>query len=404
MFAMKRRLLVYESEDSGHRLQHPAFIANASRRVSTGFDELHLLVPKSFKERLLEYFPDFIESRSSVKISYIGDQCLQKFVSIKGIVARANAELEYIDAYVRENQITDIHLDCLNRFFCSWSKMRKLGVQYSGIYYSPYLRETAGSGIVNDLKFRLRRLRKVLILRLFLRWVPIRCVFVLNDQSVVTQLNKAFEVGLFRYIVDPVWENVRSDAATSGQLVGNAVRFLIFGTISKEKGVGQFVGALRLLSDELAGRMILRIAGRVRPEYQIEYEMQLQALVAAKPEIRVELENRFLSVDEVRDCFRSCDIVVNTNIRTQAASGVMGQAAAWGKPAITSSSGLYGELARVYQLGPVVDPYNSAEVCDACELILSGDFSDFDHRRAIKYCEERHWLCFAQTIFSDHEH
>lgn len=240
-------------------------------------------------------------------------------------------------------------------------------------------------------------LRKKLQLKFALAKRNLNRIYILNDQWSVDYLNDIYKTTSFNYIVDPIWFpdiNEQSDFVQNS----SKFQFLIFGTISKEKGIKQFLDGVALLSKECQVRMKIHIAGRVRPNYLPELEILLRDLKSLAPFVEVDLENRFLSAQDMANCFNRCDVVVNANTRTQSASGVMGHAAVWGKPAISSSTGLYGVLAKQYKLGPVVNPYNAAEVADACRSIVSQEVTDFSQILAKKYAAERDWRVFGETV------
>lgn len=399
---MTTKLLIFESIDSGHRLQHPSFIL--AQFSANEFDELHLLVHSAFKSRHEEYFSQNPERIEGVIIRYMTIEEYDYFGPEKSQFLRPWRELRYVRAYIKINGISHLHLDNLNRFFYSLWALKGLKVTISCIYYAPYTRLVKPvQGLVRRSKFMLAVLRKKLQLKFALAKQNLNRIYILNDQWSVDYLNDYYKTTSFNYIVDPIWF---PDVKAQSDPVQNSSKFhfLIFGTISKEKGIKQFLNGVALLSKECQVRMKIHIAGRVRPNYLSELEMLLRDLKSLAPFVEVVLENRFLSAQDMANCFNRCDIVVNMNIRTQSASGVMGHAAAWGKPAISSSTGLYGVLAKQYKLGPVVNPYNAAEVADACRSVVAQKVADFIPRRARKYVAERDWSVFGETVIRGARH
>tara|TARA_B110001469_G_C9648137_1_gene328984 strand:- start:5809 stop:7032 length:1224 start_codon:yes stop_codon:yes gene_type:complete len=398
---MKKRLLIYESIDSGHRLQHPVFLVSSYLRDDSGIDELHVLVPEAFRVRYQQYFNQNIDKLKGVHLVYITEKNYLSFGLRAGGLVRAWRELMYVREYVVKHEITYVHLDNLNRFFYAFLAFRKVNVDFGGIYYAPFpRREKVGKGLVRWLKFKLSHWRKVVQLYFVLRFSKLKNVYILNDTWSVDYLNSLYSTNRFRYLVDPVWIDAVSSESQGG-VKKERFHFLIFGTISVEKGIGPFFDGLSQLAEKYQRRIKLHIAGRVREDYRECLNQLMHALSKNAPMIDCVVDDRFLSVEDMIDYFSNCDVVVNTNIRTQSASGIMGHAAAWGKPAISSSTGLYGVLAKEYHLGPVVDPFKPEQIRQACCMIIDGVNIDFDSRRAEDYCNERQWYCFGGTILND---
>ena len=404
------KLIYIETIDSGHRLQHPAFVLRLLQKDQGLLDELHFILPLSFKKRYWEYFEVEHNSNRNVWFTFLDIKEINSLGPVDSIFLRPLRELLMVRKYARINKLDCVYLDSLNRFFIVHFFLAFSRLKVNGIYYAPHTRIRSGArGPVNKLWCSVCLLRKKLQVFFLLRNPAAKRIFILNDQCSVDELNGQYRTNKFKYLVDPIWvSNAIDDAKneSAGQVknfcdgIGKRRNFLIFGAITRNKGIPEFLSGLSLLPLASQQKVRLSIIGKISENYREQLNHTIEKFTLNSPAIEINLNDKFVSAEAMESYFQGCDVVVNANIRTQSASGIMGHAAVRGKPSISPDSGLYGELARAYQLGPIVDPHNPREIAEACESILNGEIKNFNPAQAKKYASERHWREFADTVIS----
>ena len=407
---MRKNLVFIETIDSGHRLQHPAFVLRRLQEDPGLLDELHFILPLSFKERFRKYFEAEHDSNQNVRFTFIDRKKTDSLGRADSNFLRPLRELRMARKYAKAHQLDYVYLDSLNRFFMAHVFLVFTRLKVSGIYYAPHTRiQSRGRGWFARIGSSVRLLRKKLQVFFLVRNPAVERIFILNDQYSVDELNAKYRTNKFRYLVDPIWVSNSIDYVNKesteqvrycGDKVGESKNFLIFGAITRNKGIPEFLSGLSLLPLASQQKVRLSIIGKISENYREQLNHTIEGFTLNSPAIEIDLNDEFVSAEAMDSYFRGCDVVVNANIRSQSASGIMGHAAVRGKPSISSDSGLYGELAQAYQLGPIVDPHNPREIAVACESILNGEIKNFNLAQARKYASERHWREFADTVIS----
>ena len=403
---MKKILLIYEARATGHHLQHPAFLAQEYLQSDYSF-ALHLLVPKIFQERYQSYFNVDIEKQTNVTVEYLNDLWIQKMLGEKNPIRRANIEMQRVSETLKKENITHLYLDFFNRYFFSLKQLSPLNVKISGIYYAPYPRIKRTQGVRTSIKYVLNRVRKWMQLYLVTQNRNLQRLFVLNDPWSANYLNKQLPRLLFKPLPDPIWQLREStqlsefDIRKHYKIPDEKKIFLIFGAISAVKGCLEVLAGLKKLNTIEHSSITLLIAGKLERKFCSTLKKALEETQFLCPDLQICCDNRFFDATEMCACFHQCDAVLNINTLTQSSSGIMGHSAVWGKPAITSSTGLYGDLAREYRLGPLANPLLPHEVAEGFRKIIFDYKNSFNMEDLKRYCNERKWDYFARTILEE---
>jgi glycosyltransferase involved in cell wall biosynthesis len=100
--------------------------------------------------------------------------------------------------------------------------------------------------------------------------------------------------------------------------------------------------------------------------------MSIETLVASAPP-SVRWVKRFVSDPELASCFRRADVIVlpYRQIKRLDFSGVLATALAFGKPAVVSDVGGFGELAAIGSVR-LVAPGDPDELAAALEALMAG--------------------------------
>jgi len=131
--------------------------------------------------------------------------------------------------------------------------------------------------------------------------------------------------------------------------------FLVFGALAERKGVFQLLEAARRLSPQAASRIGLRFVGKLDPADSVDFISQLETLKRTHPALALELDNRFVSDDELTCEISACDVVLAPYQNHIGSSGVVLWAAAAGKRLVCQNTGAMGHQVAEHKLGLGID-------------------------------------------------
>ncbi len=163
---------------------------------------------------------------------------------------------------------------------------------------------------------------------------------------------------------------------------------LFFGRIMDYKGLGVLLDAFCALNPAYHARLRIVGAGDLRP-----YAARLQGLA------RVEVENRWVSEEEIGSLLASADILV-LPYTSASQSGVIPAAASQGLPVVASRVGGISEQIEHERSGLLVEPASPGELSRALERLLA----DPELRRRLgrglaqEYAERRSWEQIAAQV------
>lgn len=219
------------------------------------------------------------------------------------------------------------------------SLFQKNKIAISGIYFNPFLRgKSSYKDIIRNLSFQ--------ILNNYIKNIKI---FVLNDEETVSKLNNRFNTDAFDFIEDPVptfFYQEKSD----NKKENTCVRFLMIGSLSKRKGVLEYLKAIR--KSNRSNQHIL--AGKIDNNIKAEVIQELKFMQSEGYDIK--LIDSFLSIKEFTDLIDICDVLIMPYLTKGASSGILGHASYRQKPVIGPHSGLLAEIIKNYKMGVCIDP------------------------------------------------
>lgn len=247
---------------------------------------------------------------------------------------------------------------------------------------------------------RMKREFKFLKTRLLIRRNAWRTLYFLNGEHTAGILRKRFKGARteFAGVPDPVVEWPGGDRVAVGVDSGRSTA-LYFGAVSRRKGFGVLVDALRMLPDSVQERLELVICGK--PEDPVYFQEELNRLRENVSRLKLTVEASFLEESRVKAYFEACDWVLMPYMRPEYSSGVLGLAARSGKPVLGPDKGLLGGLIQEYGLGRVckIDPESLKTEIE--RAVMSG--IPFNQERAAAYVAERTPEAFARTLLGRSE-
>jgi glycosyltransferase involved in cell wall biosynthesis len=147
------------------------------------------------------------------------------------------------------------------------------------------------------------------------------------------------------------------------------------GATDPRKGIFELLGAFeRLLTThpEFRSEVVLLIAGTVTPETATEVYGSIARIRSLAGLESVCVINRLLTDEEFASFTVASDIVATPYTDFVGTSGVMMNAAAAGRPVLTTETGVVGELTRRYQLGYCCDTKNPEALTSALAASIAG--------------------------------
>jgi glycosyltransferase involved in cell wall biosynthesis len=221
-------------------------------------------------------------------------------------------------------------------------------------------------------------------------------LFVLNDEKSAKQFN-TWVKGLknFLYIPDPLYVNTPTN---SGQYMETSAdqTLLICGSIDFRKNVKNILKSIDFLKPEIKNVIKIRIVGKVKDYYMEEFNHEVAEFRHKHRDVKVDIENRLVSDEYLHDSIASATIVMIPYIAFYASSGILGKAANYGIPVISSSKGVLGELVKQYHLGEVTDEKSPEAIAEAIYKCFRSQ--EMTHTGFEKYLKDKSPLYFADRL------
>lgn len=192
---------------------------------------------------------------------------------------------------------------------------------------------------------------------LLLRRAPVKNLFLLNGEQSCNWLEERFgSRARFISIPDPA-PDVKSDPEfvmrdAYGIDVTRKI-FLFFGAISPRKGADILINALHRLAPDAAAKSTFVFCGEPEAHYRHAFGQACAGLRAARPDIQLNIEGRFVSDHRMMALFDQADAVLMPYTRPEYSSGILALAAKARVPVIGPDTGLLGRLIRQNRLGAV---------------------------------------------------
>jgi hypothetical protein len=332
------KFLVFDFETSGHHMEyiHHLYLAAGKRY----FDSFIFAVSPLFREKSCEYdWPKF----SNVEIHYLDFKQLKKISGnaikysyyyaqlLKETAKRFNINRVFLIALVFSLPLTPF---LLNRKY-----------NLSGIVYNIYLYKWKSASFSFKIKNSIQYL--------FYSYFPIyQKVYILNDKSASFILNKIYKTDKFIYLPDPVSllnKSNMKDMRTELGIDKNKVVLLHCGSLSISKGTLDILEGISAMNSQEMSRFTFIFAGEMDNTIKEPFYQYYNNL---KDQIQIIVIDKFCSFDLFGSLFITSDILLCPyKKRTSQSSGIIGYAAQFRIPVISTKEGLLGKLIKRYDLG-----------------------------------------------------
>jgi hypothetical protein len=171
---------------------------------------------------------------------------------------------------------------------------------------------------------------------------------------------------------------------------------LVFGALTRRKGIFETLEAWRYLAPADRARLALRFVGRLGTEERAPFRERLAAEQARMPEAVIELEDRFVSDEELAEEIMGADVILAPYQNHVGSSGVMHWAVAAGKPLVAQKTGLIGYQVDRYRLGTTTD-CSDPEKVSAAIMTASGQID----AASSAFAKEHTPANFVRTILDE---
>lgn len=397
------RVLLFDPKVGGH---HGSYLGILLERMPEDFDLQLVVSPPFFSQHA-----DLVErarARSTAVVALTQKECraldqAQALRAPLSTAARPLLEWALLTRYAKRlgsKHAVSMYFDPMLQL--SLSMRLPFPCTISGIYFRPTFhyadfpdQPRASSRELN------RAARQRYLLGLALRHPALGVLFSL-DRLAVPALQRLAPTARVVGLPDPV----EVEPSTLQELQEFRARLrippdrkvaLIFGMLTRRKGVAETLDAIRRLPQEQARRLTLLVVGRVAPDLESEIRPRLEAMHSVDPD-SVVLADGFIPDRDVQRCFEVSDLVIAAYQEHVGSSGIQVRAAIAGKPLLGPRYGLMGELSRRHHLGPTVDSRSVSELSVEIERFLSGGSMKVDPIKQRAFGEESAGENFARVF------
>ncbi|NEO98668.1 MAG: glycosyltransferase [Symploca sp. SIO2E9] len=328
---------------------------------------------------------------------------LKSLDSFSNRILRSFQEWRLICKYAISLGTTQCLIMCFDPILLRVALGVKPPCPFSGIYFRPIFHYSDFTNYIPSWRERIWHWRDKLCLSRILDNSQLQTLFCL-DPFAVKRLNKSF-AGKVIHLPDPVQipnksqlqpENLRESLGIDS----HRQIFLLFGSLTRRKGIFQLLEALLLLPSNLCQQLCLVLSGVPYPQAEQELiESKITAVCQSQP-VQIISSYQFIPEQDVQTYFSLADVILAPYQRHVGMSGILLLAAASQKPVLSSDYGLMGELVQSYKLGLAVDSTVPAEIAKGLrEFLLKSQSKLWDSSSLKSFVEQSSVERFARTIF-----
>jgi len=339
---------------------------------------------------------------NSVKIIHPRQRDLNSLQKASSPLRRSELEFSLLHKILRAYNVRRCYLLHFNRFQFSVGlpRFKKFPAKLRGILFNPL----GDNG--SYIPFSITKFRKCLQLLWCLQNRQLEHLYILNNSTLAEKLNKRiFCSRFFISLPDPILTSVHSRFQTSNRCSilppSDKCRYLLFGSISRRKGIFLLFEALKYLPANIVENIEIILAGKV---VQSDANSVLESLFLLRktvPNLHIEYLNHFLSYQDLSGLFSNVDCVLVPYLGNESSSGVLGHAAFHNKPVIGPARGLIGHLITSYQLGIALNRFDPRDLATAIAGFYKSNPSYWDTSGMELYVKEHSSFQFVHKMIKN---
>lgn len=402
-----QKIIFFDLEFSGHHPSYIHYLSSYFNRKKISANLTFIVSPELLvRHKELISFEYDLENSSLrfLPLDHIEYESLctrdNAFLSMK----RAWQEWSLLAKYAKQISANHCLLLYLDRTHFPIIIRRRLPCYFSSIYFRPSFHYSNFKSHRFSLSEQLQSLREKIQITFDLKHPQAHTLFCL-DPFAVDHINRLTTKKKSVFLPDPVpssFNHSQNLDALQKKLGIKSSRkiFLLFGALSKRKGIFEVLESLGHLSDCQLSQLCILLIGKVNSADEDAFYERLSKLKDLK-ELQIILNNDLVSEDEVPLYFQLSDVVFATYQKHVGMSGILVRAAAAGKLVISTDYGLMGQVTRCYELGLTVDAQSPDQIAKAISQSLGNCQNQLGKLERMKeFAQSNSVENFADTIFS----
>ncbi|WP_167616492.1 glycosyltransferase [Maribellus sediminis] len=398
----KRNIAFYDHLLSGHHVEYLYQIIKS--KIDLKIEHRYVfIVPKDFELLISELIDKIILQENDIHFHFLDQYSDDKDFQVIPTIKSYQHQLSIVKNIVEHENIEHCVFMLLDNFMqvaLGNNTGKSLGCSISGILLNPFGVES-NKGIFALKKYFLT-VRKYFQVKLMLTNHNIRSIYIIIDERTTKLLNIIHLTNKFKYVSDPVLELMHL-YDNSMELFNRQDRivFLLFGSLSKRKGIFKMLAVLDLLNEQELKKIKVVFAGKLMEPDKKKF-LSVYSRIKERDNNVVELIDRYLSYREIPCVFLKADYIVMPYDSTQASSGILAHVAYYEKPVIATGRGLIKKQIDNYSLGLAVSNIDEAKIVNLIKGIISGELEiKIDGAKAKNYVESRNSSYFGAQILKN---
>ena len=399
---MNKTIAFYDHLLSGHHVEYLYQIIKSKIDLKIEYRYV-LIVPQKFELLISELIDIDVFKKNNIYLHFLDQYFVDKELKVFPTFSSYQRQLSIVEKIIKNEKIDHCVFMLLDNFMQVALGRRigkSLGCSLSGILIHPFGSKSE-NGIFAFRKYVLH-VRKYFQIKLILTNPSIKSIYIIIDKRTTRLLNRIHFTDKFKYISDPVLElrHLYDQSIVDYKSQERKV-FLLFGSLSRRKGIFKMLESLNLLSEQELKQVKVVFAGKL-------LEQDKDSFLAVYNQIKmrdinaVELFDRYLAYREIPHFFLSSDYVVMPYDSTQASSGILAHVAYYKKPVIATGSGIIKKQVDNYSLGIAIKNINSIKIGAVIRRIISGNIEvRIDRNKACQYLETRNSNYFGKNILKN---
>jgi glycosyltransferase involved in cell wall biosynthesis len=395
------KLMLFELSWGGHYPEYLTHLLNYWH-FSNCNGELLLVLSPQFCQKHSEVVSLVKDKVSLIPITSAEEKKLVLANSFSKRIIRAFQEFKLACQYARQLQASEILFTYFDTRQFPLALSQELPCPCSGIYFRPRFHYHHLTKEQIDWREKLIRWQEKWLLKAALKNPQLKCIFSLDPFAIKyfpPISNRVKAVAL----PDPVEINTqiscdRKKLKTDLKIEPKRTVFLLFGGLTKRKGILPLLKALALLPIEIGQKICLLLVGSISEEFKQQIQPQI-ATITQTNAVQIISEYRYVTKSETQQYFQLADVILALYQRHVGMSGIILRAAAAQKPVISTNYGLMGEITRRHRLGLTLDSTNPQAIAEGIEQLAKSPREFIDCHSAKQFVHQNSAVNFARTIF-----
>jgi len=391
-------VLCYDPYWTGHHYDYIQHVASLGPSCIDNVGRLSFLVHDSIAEKLFSDKEINHEAISIIPLSAAMGSQFNPSMSLWSSFQQLKL-VNKISKKIAANHVVFLYLPDPLQLALSVAPRWLFGVRYSAIMFNPWAGFGKGN-IAHYYRWR-RHIQRILLTARR----NVKNIAIVGDLEAPELLNVRHKTQVFSYIPDPtrIPEISRDVDVQESMLEENIsrekrVRLLLFGSLTKRKGLYTVIEALASMSLGELSKIHVTLAGRV-PATEIKEVCRRCSMIKALDWNSIDMEFEFVSRDRMSELFNDADYILLPYERTEASSGVLGYAAAYCRPVIAGGGGQVGNLVTQFKLGMSMPLLDSKSLAYTLGLLGAEQIAvTYDRDLRLQFLETRSPSNFVRGI------